>query len=192
MSDMMQRVKQPRLTVVPLTLKMANDGITQWHRHHKRVVGHRFSLGVMDESGRLRGVLTAGRPVARAYDQNLMLEVNRLATDGCPNACSALYGAARRAARAMGYRRIITYILDTEPGISLKAAGWILTSAKAGGGSWNNLKRPRHDLHPIGYKQLWDGWTLNEPITDSSGERSGLVAHSQTTEPVAVVYTSSE
>ena len=191
-TDTMARVKQCRLTVVPLTLKQANDGITRWHRHHKAVVGHRFSLGVIDEIGQLRGVLCAGRPVARAFDQNLILEVNRLATDGCPNACSALYGAARKAAQAMGYRRIITYILDSEPGTSLKAAGWVLTSRQAGGGSWNTKKRPRNDMHPLGYKQLWDGWILNERHTDSSARSSVLVACSQTTESLATVYTSSE
>ena len=149
---------QSKLTVIPLTLASANAGIVRWHRHHKAVVGHRFSLGVLDEIGTLRGVLCAGRPVARMLDQDLILEVNRLATDGCPNACSALYGAARRAARAMGYAQIITYILDCEPGTSLRAAGWILVKDRAGGGSWNSGKRSRSDAHPLGFKQLWAGW----------------------------------
>lgn len=149
---------QARLTVIPLTLETANEGIRRWHRHHKVVTGHRFSLGVIDEYKVLRGVLTAGRPVARLLDQDLILEVNRLATDGCPNACSALYGAARRAAKAMGYAQIITYILDTEPGTSLKAAGWILANSKAGGGKWSSSSRIRNDVHPLGFKQLWIGW----------------------------------
>ena len=149
---------QSKLTVVPLTLASANAGIARWHRHHKPVVGHRFSIGVLDEVGVLRGVLCAGRPVARLLDQDLILEVNRLATDGCPNACSSLYGAARRAARAMGYAQIITYILDHEPGTSLKAAGWMLVNDRAGGGAWNNAKRSRSDAHPLGLKQLWAGW----------------------------------
>ena len=151
---------QSRLTVIPLTLAAANDGIRLWHRHHKAVVGHRFSLGVLDESGTLRGVLCAGRPVARLFDQDLILEVNRVATDGCPNACSALYGAARRAARAMGFEQIITYILDNEPGTSLRAAGWVLIKERTGGGTWNNAKRQRSDAHPLGFKQLWCGWSL--------------------------------
>ena len=117
--------KQSKLRVVPLTLAKANDAIAKWHRHHKPVVCHRFSLGVVDEIGTLRGVLCAGRPVARMIDQELVLEVNRVATDGCPNACSALYGSARRVALAMGFDRVMTYILDTEPGTSLRAAGWI-------------------------------------------------------------------
>lgn len=125
---------QSSLTVIPLTLEVANDCVARWHRHHKPVVGHRFSLGVLDETGTLRGALCAGRPVARMLDQDLILEVNRLATDGCPNACSALYGAARKVAKAMGYNQIITYILDTEPGTSLIAAGWIQVKTRTGGG----------------------------------------------------------
>ena len=152
---------QSSLRIIPLTLAAANDGIARWHRHHKPVTGHRFSIGVIDDAGTLRGVLCAGRPVARLLDQDLILEVNRLATDGCPNACSALYGAARRAARAMGYRQIITYILDSEPGTSLKAAGWVLVSDKRGGGAWSSASRARNDLHPLGFKQLWAGWQWN-------------------------------
>ena len=154
----MGRDGQSKLRVVPLTLAKANDAIAKWHRHHKPVAGHRFSLGVVDDLGVLRGVLCAGRPVARLLDQDLMLEVNRSATDGCPNACSALYGAARRTALAMGFDRVITYILDTEPGTSLRAAGWILVKARTGGGSWSTAERPRHDQHPLGFKQLWEGW----------------------------------
>lgn len=149
---------QSRLTVIPLTLASANAAIVRWHRHHKPVLGHRFSLGVLDDTGTLRGALCAGRPVARMLDQDLTLEVNRLATDGCPNACSALYGAARRAARAMGYTQIITYILDCEPGTSLRAAGWTLVKDRTGGGSWSTGTRPRTDTHPLGFKQLWTGW----------------------------------
>jgi hypothetical protein len=153
-----RQADQSKLTVIPLTLAAANEGVARWHRHHKPVVGHRFSLGVLDETGTLRGVLCAGRPVARMLDQDLILEVNRLATDGCRNACSALYGAARRAARAMGFAQIITYILDCEPGTSLRAAGWILVKEKTGGHPWNNATRSRSDAHPLGYKQLWAGW----------------------------------
>lgn len=158
---------QPSLTIIPLTLATANEHIARWHRHHKPVTGHRFSIGVTDHTGALRGVLCAGRPVARMIDQHSILEVNRLATDGCPNACSALYAAARRAARAMGYTQIITYILASEPGTSLKAAGWILISDQRGGGTWSTPSRTRSDHHPLSFKQLWAGWTVPKPITDS-------------------------
>ena len=147
--------EQTRLTVVPLPLSEANEFVRQHHRHHRPVVGHKFSLGVADESGSVRGVAIVGRPVGRFLDDGWTLEVNRVATDGCPNACSALYGAAWRAAKALGYRRLITYTLNTEPGTSLRAAGWKVIGER-GGGSWSRDGRPRVDLHPLQGKLLWE------------------------------------
>jgi hypothetical protein len=146
-----------RLAVVPATLSEANAFVRQHHRHHGPCVGHKFSLAVADEEGTVRGVAIVGRPVARPLDDGLTLEVNRVATDGCKNACSALYGAARRAAFALGYRRLITYTLDTEPGTSLVAAGWKCLG-KAGGGSWHTPAsgRPRVDRHPTQTKLRWE------------------------------------
>lgn len=113
-----------RLTIIPITLASAKAFIDEHHRHHKPPAGAKFALGVTDEDGALRGVITVGRPVARAYDDGLTAEVNRSATDGCPNANSALYGAAWRVCQAMGYRRLITYTQDGESGASLRGAGW--------------------------------------------------------------------
>lgn len=146
---------QPRLTVVPLTLREANRFVLDVHRHHGRVQGCKFSIGVVDEDGTLRGVAIVGRPTARHRDDGETAEVTRLATDGCPNACSALYAAAWRTARAMGYRRLGTYILDSEPGTSLRAAGWKLMG-EAGGGTWNRPNRSRVDTHAVQPKLLWE------------------------------------
>lgn len=146
---------QPRLTIVPLPLDEANAFVKQHHRHHKPVPGHKFSLGVADEAGTVRGVAIVGRPVSRMLDNGLTLEVNRVATDGCPNACSSLYGAARRACFALGYQRLITYTLNTEPGTSLRGAGWKLLGER-GGGAWGRDGRPRVDLHPTQMKLLWE------------------------------------
>lgn len=110
------------LTVVPLTFRQGSALVAQWHRHHKPPRGCKFVLGVCDSSGMIRGVCMAGRPLARHYDDGLTIEVNRTATDGYPNANSALYGAAWRVAQAMGYRRLITYTQGTESGGSLRAA----------------------------------------------------------------------
>ncbi len=142
------------LTVIPVNLDDANEFIKQMHRHHMPCHGHKFSLGVADESG-LRGVAVVGRPVARHYDDGYTLEVTRLCTDGVPNAPSQLLGAIRRTATAMGYRRLITYTLAEEPGTSLKAAGWKLIGER-GGGSWNRPSRPRTDKHPVTTKLLWE------------------------------------
>ena len=98
--------------LIPVSLAEANAFVAQHHRHHKPVTGHKFSIGCTAD-GQLVGVAIVGRPVSRYLDDGQTLEVNRLCTDGTKNACSMLYAAAWRAARAMGYRKMITYILET-------------------------------------------------------------------------------
>lgn len=111
------------LRIVPLTFREACDFIARHHRHHKPPRGMKFCIGVEGEGG-LVGVVTAGRPVARAYDPKAVLEVNRTCTDGTRNANSMLYGAARRTGVGMGYAKIITYIQKGESGESLRGAGF--------------------------------------------------------------------
>ena len=144
------------LTVVPIELREANDFIAAMHRHHAPVVGHRFSIGVVDESGRLRGVCVVGRPVARlAGHPREVAEVTRLATDGTYNACSILYAAAARACKAMGFRRIQTYTLPSEGGASLRASGWVC-EGEAGGGQWKHTDgKPRRTDQPTEVKARW-------------------------------------
>jgi hypothetical protein len=115
---------QPRLTILPITFKAAGQFVYAFHRHHNPSPGTKFCLGVCDDTGRLRGVAMVGRPIASSLDDGLTAEVNRTCTDGCPNANSALYGAAWRVCAAMGYRRLITYTQAGESGVSLTAAGW--------------------------------------------------------------------
>ncbi len=148
---------QFRLTIVPCTLSEANEFVRQHHHHHLPVTGHKFSIAVADETNAVRGVAIVGRPVARVLDDGWTLEVTRLATDDCQNACSALYAAAWRTARAMGYRKLITYTLAEESGASLRGAGWKCIG-KCGGGTWNrpNVGRPRVDKHPLQTKLRWE------------------------------------
>ena len=134
------------IRLVPTTLREANAFVKAHHRHHKPVTGHKFSIGCEVE-GRLVGVVIAGRPVSRYLDDGLTLEVNRLCTTGEKNVCSMLYAAAARAAKAMGYRKIITYTLDNEPGTSLRAAGWTCMG-RAGGKRWTGKRCPAVDLCP--------------------------------------------
>ena len=134
------------LSLIPISLKEANAFVAAHHRHHKPVVGHKFSIGCAQD-GRLVGVAIMGHPVSRYLDDGRTLEVNRLCTTGEKNACSMLYAAAARAAKAMGYHKIITYTLDTEPGISLRAAGWVCAGS-AGGKRWTGERRPVVDLYP--------------------------------------------
>jgi hypothetical protein len=144
-----------RLLIVPVPLDEANAFVMQHHRHHAAVVGHKFSIGVCDQGGDIRGVAIVGRPTARRTDDGWTLEVTRCCSDGCPNACSALYGAAWRATKALGYRRLVTFTLTTEPGTSLKAAGWKVIG-ETPGRSWSVPSRPRVDKHPLQARLIWE------------------------------------
>jgi hypothetical protein len=142
------------LKIKHIELKQANEYVEQNHRHHKKVACHRFSLACYDGE-RLCGAAIVGRPVARALDQFDTVEVLRLCTDGTRNACSALYGACRRAAKVLGYSRIITYILESESGASLKASGWKYRYATKGG-EWDTPSRRRETKAPACPKKLYD------------------------------------
>lgn len=139
--------------LMPVTLREASAFVERHHRHHKPPQGGLFAVGCGDTE--VRGVAIVGRPVARMLNDGWTAEVTRLATDGSRNACSMLYGAAWRAARALGYRRLVTYTLPEEGGASLRASGWTCIG-EAGGGSWSRTSRPRVDAHPTQAKLRWE------------------------------------
>lgn len=143
-----------RLSAAPISFDDAAAFVREHHRHHTPPVGHKFSIAAMAGS-QLVGVVIVGRPVARRRDDGMTLEVTRLCTVGHPNACSFLYGRAAKAAFALGYRRIGTYTLKSEPGTSLKAAGWTLLG-ETPGKSWSVPSRARIDKHPIEPKLIWE------------------------------------
>jgi hypothetical protein len=146
-------MEQSRLQTQPIFQKPAKAFIKRLHRHHRPPVGIIFAVSVTDGK-RVVGVATVGRPVARKLQDRWTVEVTRLCTDGTPNACSKLYAAAWQTARAMGYKRMVTYTLEDEPGTSLKAAGWHFLYM-TDGDSWDVPSRPREDKHPIGAKRVW-------------------------------------
>jgi hypothetical protein len=137
----------------PLSFKAACGYIAEHHRHHKPPQGMKFAIGA-EKDGLLVGVVIVGRPVSRMLDDGHTAEVTRLCSNGLKNVCSFLYSAARRAALAMGYTKVITYILASETGASLRAAGWKFIRM-AGGGSWSRPSRGRTDKAPLEEKQLW-------------------------------------
>ena len=148
-------VREVTMRLVPLELREANALVAQWHRHHQPVQGHRFSIGLLNNRGELVGAAIMGRPVARRCDHRMTLEITRLVTNGATNACSALYSAAARAAKAMGYAKIQTYILASEHGTSLKASGWEC-EGPAGGGQWKHTDgKPRRSDQPTERKTRW-------------------------------------
>jgi len=142
-----------KLRLVPLTQAQACDFVAAYHRHHapRR---DKYRVGIADADGVLHGVVQVGRPSARALDDSRTLEVLRLCTDGTKNACSALYAAAARVAKNLGYGKIITYILDSETGASLRAAGWAFECITSGG-SWDRPSRRRNQTAPLCKKQRW-------------------------------------
>jgi hypothetical protein len=165
-----------KLRHIRIELAEANAFVAAHHRHHIPVVGHLFSLGCALED-KIVAVAIVGRPVSRMRDDGATVEVTRLCTDGTENACSFLYGAAARAAFALGYSRIGTYILASESGTSLKAAGWKLIGER-GGGSWSRLSRPTVDKHPTQGKLLFERSNddhaappLSSGAVESAGER---------------------
>lgn len=137
-------------------LSVSNTLVERLHRHHKKVLSHRWSMCAYKD-GELVGAAIVGRPVARLIDHRTTVEVNRLVTDGTRNACSALYAAAAREARKRGFSHIITYILDTEPGTSLRAAGWQFERFTKVSAQWSCPSRPREDKCPVQRrrKQRW-------------------------------------
>lgn len=142
------------LHAIPCSREQAHAWVAEHHRHHKPPPGEIFRIGACDNDGAIHGVIIVGRPVARKSDDGRTLEVTRLATDGHKNACSFLYGHARRAAWALGYTRILTFTLPVEGGASLKASGWIADGCTPGR-SWSVPTRAREDKHPLGMKLRW-------------------------------------
>lgn len=127
------------LQICPVTFRQANAFVKDHHRHSGTVTGGKFCLGLIHE-GQMVGVAICGRPVSRFLDDGLTVEINRLCTDGTPNACSKLYGACCRVAREMGYQKAITYTLESENGASLKASGF-RSEGQAGGKFWRGERQ---------------------------------------------------
>lgn len=141
------------MTIIPITLKQANAFVTDTHRHHGKVAGCKFALGLTDND-KLIGVAICGRPVSRFLDDGLTLEVTRMCTDGTRNACSMLYAACVRVARDMGYKRVITYTLASETGASLKASNFV-DDGIAGGVMWTGKRSGRDNGVPQEMKRRW-------------------------------------
>lgn len=142
-----------RLRAAPITLRDANLFVERMHRHNGRLPSAKLAVAAIDETGLVHGVAIAGLPKARLLMDAGTLEVNRICTDGTRNCCTFLYGAIKKAAKALGYARLITYTHKDEPGTSLKASGWTC-DGEAGGGSWVE-RRGTGTLHHNETKYRW-------------------------------------
>lgn len=140
------------MEIRPITFRDACDFIRQNHRHHRPTVGCKFCAGLYEEN-KLIGCAVCGRPVSRILDDGLTVEINRLCTNGTKNACSMLYGACCRIAKEMGYKLIITYILESENGASLKASNFHCDGV-AGGTHWTGIRNKNQQI-PHEMKIRW-------------------------------------
>jgi hypothetical protein len=143
-----------KLHIVPCSIQDARSFVQQFHRHHQPPLSGLFAVACAIGE-KVCGVAIVGRPIARMLQDGWTAEVTRVATDGARNACSILYAACWRAARALGYRKLITYTLASEPGISLRATGWSAVG-QVEGRSWHCPSRPRVDRHPTQDKIRWE------------------------------------
>lgn len=141
------------MKIAPITFRQASEYINTYHRHHSSTIGCKFCISVIDDDGQLHGVAVCGRPVSRRLDDGLTLEINRVCTDGTKNACSMLYGACCRIAKTMGYRKVITYTLQSEDGASLKASNFIC-EGQAGGTHWTGVRNKGQSI-PAEMKNRW-------------------------------------
>jgi hypothetical protein len=138
----------------PIDKTSARQFVTAHHRHNEApsVAQVTFVVGLYVED-ELVGVVTAGQPIARALCDGFTLEVNRTCVEGfVENANSKLYGAICRAAKALGYRKVITYTLQEESGASLRAAGFVRHEMDRSWRSWQDktVARPRYDYNLFG------------------------------------------
>ena len=147
------------LTAVPMTLTEANEFVANFHRHNKPTQGGLFAVGASAGDG-LVGVGIVGRPVARLLQDGSTCEVTRCCVrDGAPKGtCSFIYGALWRAARALGWRRLVTYTLASESGASLRGAGWkIVGEVPTRETPWHGPDRARNWQPVYGQQKLrWE------------------------------------
>lgn len=144
------------MVIRPITYKAAKEFINANHRHHNASIGCKFCIGLFEDNVMI-GCAMCGRPVSRYLDNGLTLEINRLCTNGRKNACSMLYGACCRIAKEMGYEKVITYILQSENGASLKASNF-KCEGLAGGVNWTGKRNKQNTKTP---KELKTRWTKN-------------------------------
>jgi hypothetical protein len=129
--------------IAPIPLSVANDFVKKYHRHNDERKIHKFSLGLYKKSEDkdiLIGVAICGSPTGISYNGKSFLEVYRVCVTEANNSCSMLYGRCTRIAKELGYEKLITYTLKTEPGTTVKASGFELETDEAGGKKWTGKR----------------------------------------------------
>lgn len=141
------------VTVVPVTRDQSRRFIREHHRHNGPLPIEVLKVGLADETGELIGVAVAGLPCRELMD-GYTLEVTRCCTVGHENACSLLYGRIIRGAKALGWRRLYTYTLASEPGSSVRAVGFVEDGRVPARPYLSKTKRPRYDVNLFGERTV--------------------------------------
>ncbi len=154
------------MKIIPLHLKQANDFVDKHHRHNKKVLSHKFSLG-LEKDGKLVGVSIAARPIARLLDNGKTLEIRRVCVlEGNPNACSKLLARMKQLGQLMGYERVITYTLQSESGSSLRAIN-ARCSREVKPSNWKRKgKAYKHQPVYDEYKYRWELHESTQPESE--------------------------
>ncbi|NMJ92706.1 hypothetical protein GLT81_00420 [Nanohaloarchaea archaeon] len=172
-----------QLIVVPIKFSEAEEFISRYHSHNDPPQGWKFGCSVANTAiNQIIGVTTVGRPVARHYDNGKTLEITRnCVRDDLPkkytkNASSKLYATAWKAAKNLGYEKLITYtIKDKEQATPLKATGFKILEEDCGGGTWNSECRSRNYTGPKDTKTSWIKRNIKEKIEiDEAKEKDSL------------------
>lgn len=174
--------KRSKVDIIPIPREAAFQFVKAIHRHLKAPPGDKFRLGAfatVNDMTAMVGVVIVGRPEARHLDEGNELEVTRLAViDGGANLCSALYAAAWKETRALGYDRLITFTRIDENGGSLRAAGFELVKERTAGGSHDRPSRARkRDPKNECPKQRWEKTSVpkakrGEPMTTAAPRKA--------------------
>lgn len=147
-------MNESKPSIAPCTVKAAKKIVKEWHRHLPDLQGGLFAAMCVDPAGECVGVAVAGNP-ARVWQKQAKLVISRVATAGYENACSMLYGALCRAAKALGYREVWTYTMPHEPGTSLRAAGFEDMGLTDQDADWDRPSRSRKPPKVEGPKRRW-------------------------------------
>jgi hypothetical protein len=161
------------LRVHPWPISHALPFVKRWHRRNKKVTGALWAVRVVSGAEPV-GCAVVARPQARMLDDGATLEVVRVAViEGNRNACSMLYGACARAARAMGATDLVTYTHLDEHGASLRAAGWVEDHEHTKGGEWSRDGRQRElAVDPNPKRRWWAPWSARLKTAKTTPTRS--------------------
>jgi hypothetical protein len=158
------------LRLLPWAVKHALPFIEQTHRRLPDRQGAMWAVRVvhcMDlEAAQTIGVAVVGRAARLLHQDFATLEVLRVSViEGNRNACSMLYGACSRMARAAGADNLVTYLHGDEHGASLRASGWV-PDGMTDGGQWDRSSRPRRAVADALPKQRWwAAWSHRARLT---------------------------